>query len=1108
MNNELLLNLLGNPVVTLGGNTVTGFQSSKVQALLYYLAVAQRPQSRSVLANLLWGDVAEAHARRSLTAALSNLRRLLGDYFATTHDLVEFRRDLPSRLDVARLETALAAQDVEALRQVVDLYQGEFLEGFYVRDTPEFELWVARERARLREQFMIGLGALADHDARMGKRPQAIAWTRRMLQIEPWREEAHRNLIRYLGEDGQRGAALAQFETCRKVLAEELGVEPEAATLTLVEQVRTGSVRRAGRQNSDAPVVGDEAQPAHQPAARQSPRPPHNLLLQLTPFVGRQRDVEAMIQQIGDPACRLLTLVGPGGIGKTRLALHVAEAMLQPTATDAAFKDGIYFVPLSAATDRTELIAAIAEAIGVSYQGTESPAQQLVAQLAAKQMLLILDNFEHLIEEAPFIADLLRRAPTLTLLVTSREALNVQGVWVYSLQGLACPPRPEPSPMLAAGTDTISTEQTAAEQYDAVQFFAHCAQRARIGFALDDALDAVIRICQLVDGLPLALELAASWLRVMPIAEIVAEIENGLDILVSRRDDIAARHRSMRVVLDHSWQMLAAQEQAIFKRLSVFRGGFQRAAAKAVAEASLMDLAIFVEKSLLQMTPRGRYQIHELLRQFAAEQLAATPTEATATANHHSHYYLDYLAARTERLVSSEQPQALDEVGEEIENVRAAWLWAGEQQMMERMTRATDSLYHFYWVRRRGQEGKEVFARTLAHLPTTDLTAPAAQLRMNLLRKQGLFYYFLGDYTEAYQHLAESMVLARRLEQPHELAYALNITGTIAGWQGNVRQALLQLNEALAISQSLQDERAIADTLQQLAQFTAQLGDYAKAHKLVDESIQIARTLNRPDLLAHALHIQGSLCFYRGNYEEAERIHQETHALFTALEHNSGIALALSGLSSVAWARGGAALATAEALCVQSLTISRTLGSRLRVARQLVNLAYICCDRGDFAQALACAKESLTLADALQSKIYQIYALYCLGNVAGAGHDFATGKAQLVQAITIAADAELLPLLLLGQVEYATLLATEAATFAPTAAAAMRAEALTLFTVAEAQPACWHLFKVRAEQRRLAVAATLADPIVAAAIRRAQTLSPVAIAHEIRQRANLSQGIT
>ncbi|MEZ4732411.1 MAG: hypothetical protein R3E79_35310 [Caldilineaceae bacterium] len=245
-------------------------------------------------------------------------------------------------------------------------------------------------------------------------------------------------------------------------------------------------------------------------------------------------------------------------------------------------------------------------------------------------MLLILDNFEHLIEEAPLIADLLRRAPTLTLLVTSARRSTSRGSGSIRCKGWPAH-RPEPSPMLAAGTDTISTEQTAAEQYDAVQFFTQCAQRARIGFALDDALDAVIRLCQLVDGLPLALELAASWLRVMPIAEIVAEIENGLDILVSRRDDIAARHRSMRVVLEHSWQMLAAQEQIIFKRLSVFRGGFQRAAAKAVAEASLMDLAIFVEKSLLQMTPRGRYQIHELLRQFAAEQLAATPDEAAAT---------------------------------------------------------------------------------------------------------------------------------------------------------------------------------------------------------------------------------------------------------------------------------------------------------------------------------------------------------------------------------------------------------------------------------------------------------------------------------------------
>lgn len=1094
MHGELVLNLLGNPVVMLDERPVTGFHSYKVQALLYYLAVVQRSQSRSVLANLFWGDVAEVHARRSLTSALSNLRRLLGDCLLTSLDSVEFRRDFPHQLDVALLETALDSQNVDLLRQAAELYQGEFLEGFYVRNSPEFEMWMARERAHLRERFMVGLDALASYDAAAGNLAQAIVWTRRMLHIEPWREEAHRNLIRYLGQDGQRGAALAQFEECRRVLTEELGVEPEAATLALVEQIRTRGLARS----SDLHGNFEEGQVAYPAAVAPSQRPPHNLLLQLTPFVGRRRDVDEIISKVCDPACRLLTLVGPGGIGKTRLALHVASSLLDRADAYPRFLDGIYFVALAAVSNRTEMIEAIAQAVGFFYQSAEPPIDQLIAYLAEKKMLLILDNFEHLSDQFPFVSDLLRRSPALCVLVTTRESLNVHDAWVYALSGLACPPMPEDNPPIDKTAEDEAARKSAAVKYDAINFFNQCAQRAYIGFDLEESLDCVIRICHLVDGLPLAIELAISWLRAMTIVDIVAEIESGLDILVTRREDIAERHRSMRVVLEQSWQMLTAREQNMFKRLALFAGGFQRDAAKAVADAGLMDLAIFVEKSLLQMTPRGRYQIHELLRQFAAERLAAQPSEEAETKRRHGYYYLDYLAARTERMVSNEQPQALDEVAEEIENIRAAWLWASIEREIAALTLATESLYNFYWVRRRSMEGRELFAYTLAHLSESHRDSVTMQLRMNLLRKQGLFHYSLGDYDEAYQCLELSMELARALRLHHELAYALNVTATISGWRGDLKLALPQLQEALDLSLSLQDQRAMADNLQQLAQFTAHLGDYARASELVDKSLHIAQAIERPDLLAHAMHIRGAIYFYTGDYEEAERVHLETHSLFAQLEHKNGVALALSGLSSVAWAKGGAALATAKELCVNSLNISRALGHRLRMARQLVNLAYICCDMGELDRARSCAEEALALATALRSKLYQSFTFCCLGRIASESHEYASGKHHLRQATAIAAEAELLPLLLMGLIEYAALLIKESPHVDAPHATNQQAEALALLALAGAHPACWHLFQARAELLRAQLAAELDEERVRAATARALTLSPTAAAREIQ----------
>ena len=383
---KLELKLLGSPEVWLDGQAVTGFRSGKAQALLYYLAVSGRAQPRSVLARLFWGGVAENHARRSLTMTLSNLRQLVGSHLDIAREMVTFDRNSPYWLDVAVFEAGVTAaprdQNINTLKQAIDLYRGDFLDGFYLHDAPEFEQWLLVERTRLRERVLQALQLLAEYLAARAELPQAIQTMRRLLALEPWREEAHRYLMLLLARDGQRSVALAQFEICRQRLAEEFEAEPGPETVALYEQIRAETLSRGDLTSSPPPRILSLSK-------GRSPAPRHNLPPQPTPFVGRERELAEIIGRLTDRRCRLLTLVGPGGIGKTRLALQVAQRFSDATQDEDFFGHGIYFVPLAAVNATSGVILAIAEALGVSFSGNVLPKQQLLHYIQDKEILLV-----------------------------------------------------------------------------------------------------------------------------------------------------------------------------------------------------------------------------------------------------------------------------------------------------------------------------------------------------------------------------------------------------------------------------------------------------------------------------------------------------------------------------------------------------------------------------------------------------------------------------------------------------------------------------------------------------------------------------------------------
>lgn len=413
-----------------------------------------------------------------------------------------------------------------------------------------------------------------------------------------------------------------------------------------------------------------------------------------TPFIGRDDDIAAIAQRLRDSHCRLLTLVGPGGIGKTRLAVEAARHLCDTDIDAPLFPDDICFVDLQPVNTGEVLITTISNALGLLLSGPQDPHDQLLNYLSTHQMLLLLDNFEQLLDEVGLLADILKIASGLKLLVTSREALNIQEEWLWQVEGLQVPDH-QPG----AGI----------ESYSAVRLFAERARRTRQNFMLTGQETPVTRICQLVDGMPLALELAAGWTKALSCAEIAHEIQRGLNVLTTNLRNAPERHRSMQAVFDHSWHLLTEAERQVFPRLSVFRGGFRREAAEQVAGASLAVLAGLVDKSFLRLSAAGRYEIHELTRQYGEEYLDALPNAKNETLNHYCVYYAGFLHQREIALRGPAQAAALDEIEAELDNIRESWQWAVEHDMAHEIHQSMHSLFVFCHIRAKAVEGERLF---------------------------------------------------------------------------------------------------------------------------------------------------------------------------------------------------------------------------------------------------------------------------------------------------------------------------------------------------------------------------------------------------------------
>lgn len=970
---KLELALLGSSEIHLAGQPLAKLRSAKAYALLYYLAVTRRAQPRTSLAGLFWGGVEEYYARRNLNRTLSNITKFVGEHLIIERHSLAFARRQPYWLDVEVLEEAAtmepAAQNVAALASAAELYRGDFLAGFYVQDAPEFEQWVLNERTRLRASALQLHHLLAQFHAERGELRPAMDHARRILQLEPWNEEAHRQLIRLLAQSGQRSAALAQFELCRQALRSELNVDPDPATLDLLAHIRAGTFDWVpdGRAAADSPVSPIPVSPANPSTIPDGVvSPPHNLPGQRTPFIGRAAELADITQLlVEDQDCRLLTLVGPGGIGKTRLALKAAEQIALSPDMGPHFRDGIFFVPLENVSDADALISALIAVISGESRLTrpvDAPlAEQLVHFLRPKAMLLVLDNFEHLATHAGLCSTILAAAPGVKLLVTSREALDLQEAWRYSLLGLSIPNGPP--------------EQTAQPgEYDAVRLFAQCARRARPTFALEAELDSVLQICTLVEGMPLALELAAAWLSVMTCAQIAEEVTRGLDFLTARYQNIPARHHSMRVVMEQTWALLSADEAESIARLSIFRGRFRQEAARVITGTSLFTLAALVEKALVRVTPDGFYQLHELTRQYAEERL--DPAARSALCDAHAAYYANLLNQQRPHLFTEAYRHVWATVRGEFDNIRHAWQWiidavgAGRTDLplthlLRQMVDVLTSYYLFHSLWLPGQVLFEQACQVLESAgwgrisegPAGEPSPRAALLQLQL--SAGQFQLELGHHRVSLALAEQALAAAREYGFDEDRFRALIIYGYTQARRGARPQAIPAFQEALAIAESLRSPRYQVEALIGLGITASNEGRYTDAQSHYRRALELSQQMGYRPWIARTLTNLGTTYSRQYDYEQARPYYEQ--ALLVAEEEGDGriVMICISNLGYVQ--RGFGQHRLSIDAYQRSLALARSLGDERWIAANLNGLSITYLELGELSAAERALREALTV---------------------------------------------------------------------------------------------------------------------------------------------------
>lgn len=950
---RLHIRLLGDFTVSVDAQPVSKqhWRHRKAATLIKRLALAERHRlHREQVLDLLWPELDSPAASNNLHYTLYVARRILDPDRAQSSSLLRLQTDLltlaPPDLiwvDVDAFEAAaLTAHrngDATAYRSALAAYGGELL--------PEdrYEDWAEERREPLRRLYhdlLLTYARLLEQD---GELPSATETLTQAIADEPLLEEAHLALVRLYARAGRRQQAIRQYEQLRQIMKESLGTEPDPAAQELYREILAGRV----------PIVASSPTLVEKP-----PAPRHNLPSVLTSVVGRTNE-QAVIQQLLRTT-RLVTLIGAGGVGKTCLAQTVARELVD------RYPDGIWLVELAPLTDGSLLERTLASVLGIQVQPGAPLLAPLSVALGDRRVLLVLDNCEHVINAcAGLVESILGACPQLHILATSREPLGAAGETIFTVPPLELPREEQTLPELA--------------QQEAVQLFVERTRERQPAFLLSEQnAAAVIRICRGLDGLPLALELAAARTSVLAPEQIADRLSNTLDLLTGGSRLASPRQRTVRGAIDWSYQLLDDEEQHFFRRLAVFAGGWTLEAAEVLGTTSsvggdILDLlSHLVDKSLVVVEPSGaslRYRFLEPIRQYARERLESK--EADEIRHRHAALFQALSEDAGPRLDGPEQDVWLGRLAVEHDNIRAALQWMLEHGQEEGALRLSSAIWRFWATRSYPGEGRQWLDRALM----TGTAATAARVRA--LTAAGTLARIQSDYPAARRLLGESLTLARQLGQRDAAMRSLAALGTIAAQQGDYAAARASLEESLALGRSLGDTEGIASALNILGIIAKQQGEYERASQLYVESLVLSRQLGNKRQIAKLLSNLGVVAQLQTELQKARGLLEESLTLFRELDDKDGLGMVLHNLGVIA--KEQHEYAQASILYTESLSLSREMGDKHNTVKSLITLGTLRLLDDDPQGARVWYAEALELCRDLGDKEVTAYCLEGLAAV-------------------------------------------------------------------------------------------------------------------------------
>jgi predicted ATPase/DNA-binding SARP family transcriptional activator len=972
--------------------TLTHFSMRRGGALLACLVVrAPNPVPREELLALLWPEEAPETARNRLRVLLSGLRRSLEPPDAAPTGILAIERNAVRLVSSAftsdyhdfleALSAARTADETEAihlLEKAITLYQGELLAGFY-------DEWILTERTRLAEMRYQALRDLVRRLTQCGRLENAIEYARQAVAAEPLDEEAHCDLMRLYDTLGQPSAGLRQYEQLKRLLQEELHAQPSEPTRRLAAQIETnlGHGMAQIRRNVRPLALRAPEQAAIAQAI------PETLPLRLTRFFSREQEIASLRNLLRpDGAARLVTLLGSGGIGKTRLAIETAEQLK----TD--YTGRVFYVALAEITDANLIGVTLARALRLPTGPGLDPLALVITLLKQAPALLVLDNLEQLLPKAAqVVAQLLQATPLLRCLLTSRRNAGIEGEREFVL---------EPLSVTLPGADLEALSSCAG-----VSLFVDRAQTVRADFKLtaQNAVD-VIELCRTLEGVPLAIELAAARSRVMTPVEMKNQTGHLLDMLVDTQGGKPVRHRSLRATLEWSYRLLTSPEQEIFRALSVFVGGFSAEAAGAIgrtAGTEAMDMLALLERlraaSLLQSEETAEFQTRftmlETLREFGLECLGKRETPVRR--RHLAYFAQAFWKQDKPPLLWSAREIA--QVTAEDANLRAALEFGLRSEATEEEQELALSLasrLSSYWeMQGRLQEGRDYLRRA----SRSPIAAERPVLRVNVLRGAGVLANLMGDYTDADALSREGLAIAEREGDLPSIAGCLKNLGVGAFLQDAYVPSQEWLTQALHLYQQTDQTRNIASCLAGLGDTAFFLGDHESARERLEAALTLYRQLRDRHGIASALLQLGNVWRNQGYFAEGRTRFLEAMEIFTEIGHRLGIAHCLHDLGNISNSHKD--YSEAHRLYAEALAIFREVGSQRGVAVCLRSLGTISEARKEYAEALSYYEEAIEICRKIGDRRYLATCLHCMGYVAFHQCNYAVARPLHLEALAI-----------------------------------------------------------------------------------------------------------